>query len=74
MGQITSSNYTVNTCYFFVATMHYVYLFIFFESYCILLCQCVNISYCIFYSCNMGTSGLPDMYTRCPRAEGGHIR
>ena len=30
-------------------------------------------------SCNMGTSGLPDMYTRCPRAagpraEGVHIR
>ena len=21
-----------------------------------------------FYSCNMGTSGLPDMYIRCPRA------
>ena len=30
-------------------------------------------------SCNTGTSGLPDMYTRSPRAagpraEGGHIR
>jgi len=23
-----------------------------------------------FYSCNMGTSGLPDMYIRCPRAAG----
>ena len=25
-------------------------------------------------SCNMGTGGLPDMYTRGPRAEGVHIR
>ena len=27
-----------------------------------------------FYSCNMGTSGLPDMYVQSPRAEGIHIR
>ena len=26
------------------------------------------------YSCNTGMSDLPDMYTRSPRAEGGHIR
>ena len=24
----------------------------------------------VFYSCNMGTSGLPEMSTRCPRAAG----
>jgi len=28
----------------------------------------------IFYSCNMGTSDLPDMYSQSPRAAGIHIR
>ena len=27
-----------------------------------------------FNSCNTGTRGLPDMYTRSPRADGVHIR
>ena len=27
-----------------------------------------------FNSCNTGMSALPDVYTRSPRAEGGHIR
>ena len=26
------------------------------------------------YSCNTGTSGLPDMYTQSPMTEGVHIR
>jgi len=35
--------------------------------------------YILYSSCNIGTSGLPDMYTQClrtagPKAEGGHIR
>ena len=28
----------------------------------------------IFYSCNMGTRDLPDMYAQSPRAAGIHIR
>ena len=42
--------------------------------------QCIGISgYVILYSCNMGTSGLPDIYTQStraagPRAEGVYIR
>ena len=28
----------------------------------------------IFYSYTMGTSGLPDIYTQSPRAEGVYIR
>ena len=31
-----------------------------------------NVSYKLFSSCNIGTSGLPDMYTRGP--QGVHIR
>ena len=27
-----------------------------------------------FYSCNMGTSDLPDMYSQSPRAAGMHIK
>jgi len=37
----------------------------------------VNISplyYIVFYSCNMATSDLPDMYAQGPRAVGIHIR
>ena len=42
-------------------------------------CPIVRAFQHICNSCNTGTSGLPDMYTRSPRAagpraEGGHIR
>ena len=36
------------------------------------LCSYIYIYIC--YSYTMDTSGLPDMYTRSPRAEGVHIR
>ena len=42
------------------------------------VCECES-HVCIFNSCNMDMSALPDMYTQIPRAvgprdEGGHIR
>ena len=32
------------------------------------------VDYCIFNGCNIGMSGLRDMYTRSHRSEDGHIR
>ena len=58
--------------------MLHIYIYIYITYIYIYICRYIHTYIYIYiytcYSYTMGMSGLPDMYTRSPRAAGVHIR